>query len=161
MSRIVEARKRLLPDLVAYRNYLDSLSTELVELAKVSDPEIRSSRLQLKVETEVSQRIAKMEREMGRLGLQPVRAVLSAQSLAPPALLGALTNTVGLPPAVTMAGVAATCLVGASATALSKRAQMWQSHPTGYLLALKHELTPNEAVARTRRAFRRVAEGRR
>ena len=97
-----------------------------------------------------------MERELGRLGLKPVRAILSPQTLAPPAVLGLLTSSAGMPPIVTSAGVAAGCLAGATSTALDQRKQVLASHPAGYLLGLRQELSASDTVARIRDGIRRA-----
>jgi hypothetical protein len=156
VERIIEARKRLLPDLIAYRGFLGSLTPDFVEISQVRDPEVRAAKLGNHVESKVKQPIERMERELGRLGLQPVRAVLSLQSLAPPAAIGVLGETAGLPPLVTAAGVVAGCLVGATNSAIDQRRKTLAGHPTGYLLSLRHELAPSDGVARVRSAMRRA-----
>ncbi|MFG3339946.1 hypothetical protein [Glycomyces sp. NPDC048151] len=96
-----------------------------------------------------------------RLGLEPVRAVLTLQTLAPPAALGVLAGALHLPPAVTSAGVLAGCLVGAANSAIDRRRQALAGHPTGYLLDLRKELQPSDAVAKIRAGIRRAAPGKR
>ncbi|RKN43815.1 DUF6236 family protein [Streptomyces hoynatensis] len=160
VERIVEARRRLLPELMAYREFLDSLTPDFVEISLVPDPEVRAARLRNRVEREIARPLETMERELGRLGLQPVRAVLSLQSLAPPAALGVLAGALHLPPVVTGAGVAAGCLVGAANGALDQRRQTLAGHPAGYLLHLRHELGPSDTVARIRSAMRRATHRR-
>lgn len=161
VKRIIEARQRLLPELMRYRTFLDALAPDFVEISEVPDPEVRAAKLQNHVESQIKQPIEAMERELGRLGLQPVRAVLSLQTLAPPTALGLLTNTVHAPSLVTGAGVVAGCLVGAANSALDQRKQVLAGHPTGYLLSLRNELGPSDAVAQIRSAVRRAAPRRR
>jgi hypothetical protein len=161
VERVIEARRRLLPQLLAYREFLDSLAPDFVALSAVPDPEVRAAKLRNHVTSKIAQPIESMERTLGQLGLQPARAVLSLQTLAPPAALGVLTNAVGLPPVVTSAGVVAGCLVGAVNTALDQRRQVLAGHPAGYLLELRHELGPADAVAKIRSAIRRAVPGRR
>jgi hypothetical protein len=144
-----------------YRTFLDALAPDFVEISEVPDPEVRAAKLQNHVESQIKQPIEAMERELGRLGLQPVRAVLSLQTLAPPTALGLLANTVHAPSLVTGAGVVAGCLVGAANSALDQRKQVLAGHPTGYLLSLRNELGPSDAVAQIRSAVRRAAPRRR
>ncbi|TPQ21032.1 DUF6236 family protein [Streptomyces sporangiiformans] len=157
VERIIEARRRLLPELMRYREFLDSLTPDFVEISGVPDPGVRAARLRNHVESKIAQPIDEMERELGRLGMQPVRAVLSLQTLAPPAALGVLAGAVHLPSVVTGAGVVAGCLVGAASSALDQRRQVLAGHPAGYLLNLRHELSPSDTVAQIRSAIRRAA----
>jgi hypothetical protein len=157
IDRVIEARKRLLPQMTAYREYLNSLSDRFAEIAELPDPDVRSAKLELMVGSEIRDRLGIMEREIGRLGLQPIRAIFSIQSLTPPALIGVLGNAIDIAPVITATTVAAGCLVGASANAMSNRSKVRQSHPAGYLLSIKSELNPVGVVAHTRRAFRRAA----
>lgn len=161
VERIIEARRRLLPDLMRYRDFLDSLVPDFVEISEVLDPEVRAARLRNHVESQIAQPIETMERELGRLGLQPVRAVLSLQTLAPPTALGLLADTLHAPSLVTGAGVVAGCLVGATSSALVQRRQVLAGHPAGYLLSLRQELSPSDTVAQIRSAVRRAAPRRR
>lgn len=161
VERIIEARRRLLPALMRYREFLDSLAPDFVEISSVPDPEVRAAKLHNHVESRIAQPIETMERELGRLGLQPVRAVLSLQTLAPPTALGVLADAVHLPPAVTSAGVVAGCLVGAANSALDRRRQVLAGHPAGYLLNLRAELNPSDTVAQIRSAVRRAVSRRR
>ncbi|WP_147472699.1 DUF6236 family protein [Streptomyces triticirhizae] len=161
VERIIEARRRLLPELLEYRAFLDELAPDLVEISALPDPEVRAAKLRNRVEREITGPIERMENEIGRLGLQPARAVLTLQTLAPPAALGVLAEVAHVPSVVTGAGVAAGCLVGAANSALDQRRQALAGHPTGYLLSLRGELGPSEVVARVRSAVRRTAPGRR
>lgn len=157
VGRVIEARRRLLPELMAYREYLDSLVPDFVEISAFPDPQVRAVKLRNLVEREIAQPIGRMERELGRLGLEPVRAVLTLQTLAPPAALGVLAGALHLPPAVTSAGVIAGCLVGAANSAIDRRRQAVAGHPTGYLLDLRKELQPSDTVANIRAGIRRAA----
>jgi hypothetical protein len=156
VKRIIEARRRLLPRLTAYRAFLDSLTPDFVEISLLPDPEVRAAKLRNHVESRIEAPIREMERQLGRLGLQPVRAVLSLQALAPPAVLGALADGIHLSPDVTASGVVAGCIVGAVSNALDNRRKILAGHPTGYLLNLREELGPSDTVANIRSAFRRV-----
>ena len=157
VERIIEARRRLLPQLMRYREFLDSLTPDFVAISGLRDPNVRAAKLRNHVESKVAQPLDEMERALGRLGLLPVRAVLSLQTLAPPAALGVVANAVHLPPVVTSAGVVAGCLVGAVSSALDQRRQIIAGHPAGYLLDLRHELGPSDTVAQIRSAVRRAA----
>lgn len=161
VDRIIEARRRLLPELMRYREFLDSLTPDFVAISQARDPQVRAAKLGNHVASKIAQPIEAMEREFGRLGLQPVRAVLSLQTLAPPTALGVLANAVHLPPVVTSSGVVAGCLVGAVKSALDRRRQVVAGHPAGYLLSLRQELGPSDTVARIRSAIRRAAPQRR
>ncbi|MFD9353466.1 DUF6236 family protein [Streptomyces sp. NPDC060031] len=161
VERIIEARRRLLPELMRYREFLDSLTPDFVEISAVRDHEVRAAKLRNHVESKIGQPLETMERELGRLGLQPVRAALSLQTLAPSAALGVLAGTLHLPSSVTSAGVVAGCLVGAATSALDQRRQVLAGHPASYLLNLRHELGPSDAVAQIRSAIRRAAPQRR
>ncbi|MFG2472419.1 DUF6236 family protein [Streptomyces canus] len=161
VERIIEARRRLLPNLMDYRAFLDSLTPDFVEMSKVPDPEVRAAKLRNHVESQIAQPIETMERELGRLGLQPVRAVLSLQTLAPSAALGVLANVAHAPSLITGAGMVAGCLVGAASSALDQRRQVLAGHPTGYLLSLGRELGPSDTVAQIRSAARRAVPQRR
>jgi hypothetical protein len=156
VERIIEARRRLGPGLLRYREYLDSLAADLAEISQVPDPGVREAKFANQVESRVKAPIDTMERELGRLGLKPVRAIVSLQTLAPPAVIGLLANSAGLPPIVTSAGVAAGCLAGATSTALDQRKQVLASHPAGYLLGLRQELSTSDTVARIRAGIRRA-----
>ena len=156
VGRIIEARRRLRPELLRYREFLDSLAVDLAEISQIADPGVREARFANRVESRVKAPIDTMERELGRLGLKPVRAILSPQTLAPPAVLGLLTSSAGMPPIVTSAGVAAGCLAGATSTALDQRKQVLASHPAGYLLGLRQELSASDTVARIRDGIRRA-----
>jgi hypothetical protein len=157
VERIIEARRRLLPQLLQYREFLDSLTPDFVAISEVRDPDVRAAKLRNHVESRVAYPLEEMERTLGRLGLVPVRAVLSLQTLAPPAALGVLANAVHLPPVVTSAGVVAGCLIGAVSSTLDQRRQVVAGHPAGYLLELRHELGPSDTVAQIRSAVRRAA----
>ncbi|AVT30131.1 hypothetical protein C6361_12200 [Plantactinospora sp. BC1] len=161
VERIIEARRRLLPQLLQYREFLDSLSPDFVAISAVRDPEVRAAKLRNHVQSRIAHPLAEMERTLGRLGLAPVRAVLSLQTLAPPAALGVLANAVHLPPVVTSAGVVAGCLVGAVGSAFDQRRQVLAGHPAGYLLELRHEFGPSDTVAQIRSAIRRAVPERR
>jgi hypothetical protein len=87
VERIIEARRRLLPQLIGYREFLDSLTPDFVAISAIRDPEVRAAKLRNHVESRIGQPVETMERTLGRLGLQPVRAVLSLQTLAPPTAL--------------------------------------------------------------------------
>ncbi|MEO3927886.1 DUF6236 family protein [Micromonosporaceae bacterium B7E4] len=156
VERIIEARRRLLPQLLRYREFLDSLTPDFVAISEVRDPDVRAAKLGNHVRSRIAHPLEEMEQTLGRLGLQPVRAVLTLQTLAPPAALGVLANAAHLPKAVTGAGVVAGCLVGAVSSALDQRRQALASHPAGYLLELRQELGPSDTVARIRSALRRA-----
>ncbi|MFY1675108.1 DUF6236 family protein [Plantactinospora sp. WMMB334] len=161
VERIIEARRRLLPQLLRYREFLDSLTPDFVEISAVRDPEVRSAKLHHHVQSRIAHPLEEMERTLGRLGMQPVRAVLTLQTLAPPAALGVLANAAHLPPVVTGTGVVAGCIVGAVGSALDQRRQVLAGHPAGYLLELRQELGPSDTVARIRSAIRRATPERR
>ncbi|MFY1689766.1 DUF6236 family protein [Plantactinospora sp. WMMB782] len=161
VERIIEARRHLLPQLLRYREFLDELAPEFVAISQVRDPEVRAAKLGNHVRSRITHPLDEMERTLGRLGLQPVRAVLTLQTLAPPAALGVLGNALHLPPVVTSAGVVAGCLVGAVGGALDQRRQVLAGHPAGYLLELRQELAPSDTVARIRSALRRATPDRR
>jgi hypothetical protein len=156
VERIIEARRRLQPALLRYREFLDSLVADLAEISQVPDPGVREAKFANRVESLFKAPIETMEHELGRLGLKPARAILSLQTLAPPAVLGLLANSAGLPPIVTSAGVAAGCLVGATSAALDQRKQVLASHPAGYLLGLRQELSTSDTIARIRTSIRRA-----
>jgi hypothetical protein len=156
VERIIEARRRLQPGLIRYREFLDSLAADLAEISQVPDPGVRDAKFANRVESLIKAPVDAMERELGRLGLKPARAILSMQTLAPPAVLGLIANSAGLPPVVTSAGVAAGCLAGATGTVLDQRRQVLASHPAGYLLGLRQELSPGDTVARIRAGIRRA-----
>ncbi|GIG85619.1 DUF6236 family protein [Plantactinospora endophytica] len=161
VERIIEARRRLLPQLLSYREFLDSLTPDFVAISEVRDPDVRAAKLRNHVQSRIAHPLEEMERTLGTLGLQPVRAVLTLQTLAPPAALGVLANALHLPPVVTSTGVVAGCLVGAVSSALDQRRQVVAGHPAGYLLDLRHELAPSDAVAQIRSAIRRAVPERR
>jgi hypothetical protein len=144
------------PELMRYREFLDSLAVDFVEISAVPDPEVRAAKLRNHVESRIAVPIEGMERQLGRLGLQPVRAVLSLQSLSPPAALGVLADAVHLPSAIASAGVVAGCLVGAANSAMDRPGQILDGHPAGYLLHLRRELQPSDSVAQIRSAIRRA-----
>jgi hypothetical protein len=156
VERIIEARRRLQPALLRYREFLDSFVADLAEISQVPDPGVREAKFANRVESLFKAPIETMEHELGRLGLKPARAILSLQALAPPAVLGLLANSAGLPPIVTSAGVAAGCLVGATSAALDQRKQVLASHPAGYLLGLRQELSTGDTVASIRTSIRRA-----
>ncbi|MER7930516.1 DUF6236 family protein [Streptomyces sp. NPDC096057] len=161
VRRIIEARRRLLPELMAYRAFLDSLTPDFIEISQLPDPEVRAAKLRNHVERQIAQPIETMERELGRLGLQPVRAVLSTQTLTPPAMAGVVAEVAHVPSFFTGAGVVAGCLVTAARGALDRRRQVLAGSPTGYLLSLRRELGPSDAVAQIRSAVRRAVPQRR
>jgi len=156
VTRIIEARRRLQPALLRYREFLDSLAADLAEITAVRDPGVREAKFANQVQSRVKAPIDTMERELGRLGLKPVRAMLSLQTLAPSAVIGLLADSAGLPPIVTSAGVAAGCLAGATSRALDQRKQIVASHPAGYLLGLRQELSASDTVSRIRQGIRRA-----
>ncbi|MFI6313136.1 DUF6236 family protein [Nocardia fusca] len=156
VDRIIEARRRLLPEMIRYREFLDSLIPDLVEISAITDPVVREKKLHNRVESQIKQPIERMEREIGSLGMQPVRAVLSMNSLAPPAALAVLAETAELPPVIAGSGMVAGCLVGATYNALDQRRQVLAAEPTGYLLNLRNELKPSDTVSRIRSAVRRA-----
>ncbi|MEV0361686.1 DUF6236 family protein [Nocardia fusca] len=156
VDRVIEARRRLLPEMIRYREFLDSLIPELVEISAITDPVVREKKLHNRVESQIKQPIERMEREIGSLGMQPVRAVLSMNSLAPPAALAVLAETAELPPVIAGSGMVAGCLVGATYNALDQRRQVLAAEPTGYLLNLRNELEPSDTVSRIRSAVRRA-----
>src|SRR5882724_2926341 len=41
VDRVIEARRRLLPELMRYREFLDSLTPDFVEISALPDPEVR------------------------------------------------------------------------------------------------------------------------
>jgi hypothetical protein len=64
-----------------------------------------------------------------------------------------------LPPVVGGAGVVAGCPVGARVGALDRRGQAVAGRPAGYLLNLRQELGPADAVALIRSVIRRGFRG--
>ncbi|MFU8851154.1 DUF6236 family protein [Micromonospora sp. SL1-18] len=157
VCRIVEARRHLQPELLAYRAYLDSLAPALAELGSVPDPAVRSAHLRTMVEREIVDRIDATGRQLSKLGLEPVRALLTTQTLVPPAALAMLGGALDLPPVVTGSGAVAATVVSATAAMLGSRNQLRQAHPTGYLLGLRRELGASQAVAAVRAPYRRAA----
>ncbi|MFI2228379.1 DUF6236 family protein [Nocardia testacea] len=156
VGRVIEARRRLLPELIRYREFLDSLVPELVEISAITDSVVREKKLHNRVESQIKQPIERMEREIGSLGMQPVRAVLSMNSLAPPAALAVLAETVELPSVIAGSGMVAGCLIGATYNAMDQRRQVLAAEPTGYLLNLRSEFKPSDTVSRIRSAVRRA-----
>ncbi|MFI7279379.1 DUF6236 family protein [Micromonospora chersina] len=157
VRRIVEARRHLQPELLAYRAYLDSLAPALTDLAAVPDPAVRAAHLQVMVEREITHRLDATRRELTKLGFEPARALLTTQTLVPPAVLALLGGALELPPVVTGSGAVAAGVLGATAGMLGGRHQARRSHPTGYLLRLRRELGAGDAVAAVRAAYRRAA----
>ena len=160
VSRIIEARRRLLPELMEYRRFLDTLTPEIARICQIRDPDVRAAAFRNEVEVRVAQPIARMEAEIGRLGMKPVRALMTMQTLAPPAVLGLLADAANIPPSITGFGVAAGCLVGASVSATDQRRKVLGSHPAGYLLSIRGELKPSDTVARLRSIVRRTGSAR-
>jgi hypothetical protein len=156
VERIIEARRRLLPDMLRYREFLDSLASEFLEINQIPDAEVREATLRNKVERTIRNPLDRMDRELNKLGLQPARALLSMHTLAPPAALAGLLNWAGTPPALTATGMVAGCLVGAASNTLDHRRQTVANEPIGYLLSLRHELSPGDVVAGVRSAIRRA-----
>ncbi|MEU5721958.1 DUF6236 family protein [Micromonospora sp. NPDC047738] len=157
IRRIIKARRKLQPQLLAYRAYLDSLAPALAELSAVPDPAVRAAHLEMMVEREIGGRINATARQLSKLGLQPVRALLTTQTLVPPAALAALGSALDLPPVVTGSGAVAATVVSATATMMGGREQLREAHPTGYLLGLRRELGASHTVAAVRAAYRRAA----
>ncbi|MFJ2868219.1 hypothetical protein [Kitasatospora sp. NPDC087314] len=85
-----------------------------------------------------------------------MRAVLTLQTLAPPAALGMRRPPVvgvHLSSAATGVGVVTGCFIGATRKAVGWRKQALADHPAGYLPSLEHDFGPADAVARIRSAI--------
>ncbi|MEV0429790.1 DUF6236 family protein [Micromonospora sp. NPDC050495] len=156
VRRIVEARRHLHPELLAYRAYLDSLAPVLADLATVPDPAVRAAHLETMVEREIGDRLDATRKQLTKLGFEPARALLTTQTLVPPAALALLGGALELPPVMTGSGAVAVGVLGATAGMLGGRDQVRRNHPTGYLLGLRRELGAGDAVAAVRAAYRRA-----
>ncbi|WP_157172424.1 DUF6236 family protein [Nocardia pneumoniae] len=150
LEQILKVRERLLPRLLAYRKYLDTLADTFADLATVNEPAALQAHLGMLVRSEIEPLVAELESNLRSVGFQPMRSVLGVKALTPSALIAAAVNQVGLPPVVSAGSAVAACLVGATADARHKSRDASDGSPVAYLVSLKRDLSSKDVVSRAR-----------
>ncbi|OEV10049.1 DUF6236 family protein [Streptomyces nanshensis] len=157
LERILAARRRLGPELYAYRRHLETFAERFAEVAAVRDPAMLREHLEVTVRGEIEPRVDELSRKLRLLGLQPVRKVLGMKALAPAAVMAAVSASSGLPAVVSASGAVAACLAGAAVDARQQAREAAAASPATYLVGLRDALSPRGAVSVTRALLRRPA----
>ena len=140
LEQVIAARRALGEELVAFREFVRSLSGEISQLATVEDPRAREAHLRHVVDTQVQPRVRELEKGMRLLKLEPVRAVLSWKDVPVPAVVAGLAALGGVPAPVTVAATGAVLTIATVVNTWRRGRQMRAESPVGYLLDLKNRL---------------------
>jgi hypothetical protein len=150
VGKIIKARTTLAVEFDIFREHLNTLAEEFTELAQVENLSILQAQLQMLVDRDLRRPTATLERSLRQLGLEPAHAILGLKTLELPAIAAAATSAVGVPIAVSQAGLATARLIASSIQTHSKRRDARQSSPVGYLLGLKQQIGRRGIIERIR-----------
>jgi hypothetical protein len=143
---ILDIRRRLEPEFIAFRRFVAGLSDALAEITAIEDPAVRTARLEILYSGEIEPKIHRLERDIRSARLEPISALLSLKTLAPPAIVGAASAQLGLNPLATAAGTVAACLISSLSSMRTKVENERSDSPAAYLLGLRRRLTPHRSV---------------
>lgn len=136
VSRLVRFRQRYAPELAAFRAHVDSLATELEQVANVENVEIAQAHLQALYERTTKVQLDELRRALRAFGIESVVGTLDMKvdlGIASGTALGALAWGTGQP-TVGTAAVALT-LVRYIAGRVKTHGMLRASSPVSYLLA--------------------------
>jgi hypothetical protein len=150
-EKIVEARHDLEGELDTFRQYVESMRTELSELAAIPDERRRLESFTDHVQQTVERPLRELEKGLRLHKLEPTRSLLLTSSFAPPAVLGAALSAGGAPPAAATAAGAVAAIGGAWWQVSSIRAQAKANSPVGYVLDVRDHLTPKTLTSKARK----------
>jgi hypothetical protein len=152
VETIVRARRTLSDEFDAFRVHLEELSEEFSRLEGVEDPGILKARLESMVDRNLTRPVQELERGLRVLGLEPVRTVFGLKSLELPAVAALGAHALSLSPLAGAGGAIAIQLFASTRTARRTAAER-RTSAAGYLLGLRRELDPVNALGRARRAI--------
>jgi hypothetical protein len=154
-DKIVQCRETLVDELTTFRSYVAKQHAELADLATIPLKGRRLEAFAEHVEQTIELPLRKLENGLRLLKLQPVRSLLLAGSLAPPAALNAVLGATGsLKPAAAIVGGSMAAVGGAWWSVSKLRTDARANSPVGYLLDVRDQLTPKTLASRARKVLR-------
>jgi hypothetical protein len=156
VKQILRVRSELQQEFVGFRDFVAGLHGQFTEISSTEAPDIRARKLEIPVKGIVEPRLQALERAVRQAKLEPIPAVISMKSLAPPAMAEVVAHQVGLPPGVSAAGTVAVTLLASARNARQKAHELQTQSPVGYLLGLKRGLSPGTVVRAATAMFHRA-----
>ncbi|MBC3843124.1 hypothetical protein GXW82_31810 [Streptacidiphilus sp. 4-A2] len=154
VSKIIEIRQALEPELDAFQEHMWTINDELADLGQVEDASILDHQLKALVEKNLITPMADLESGFRKLGVKTARAMLSIRSVELPLVAGMAIHDLHLPSVVGAGGAIATQVIGAAAGAKREHSQDQRSG-AGYLLGLRNRLDPPGLLNRMQRTLGR------
>ncbi|MFF3980631.1 DUF6236 family protein [Streptomyces sp. NPDC001828] len=136
VSRLVAFRQRYAPELAAFHAHIDSLATELAQIAAVENPEMARAHLQALYERSTKPQLDALRRALRAFGVESTVGTLGLKvdlGAVSGTALGALAVSGGRP--ALGAGAVALTVVPYIAGRLKARRQQRTDSPVAYLLA--------------------------
>jgi hypothetical protein len=150
-ERIVECREDLEGELDTFRTYVDSMRSDLSQLAVIPNERRRLESFTEHVKQTIERPLRDLEKGLRLHKLEPTRSLLLASSFASPAAIGAALAAGGAPPAAATAAGAMAAIGSAWWQVGSIRTQAKASSPVGYLLDVRDHLTPKTLTSEARK----------
>jgi len=144
--KVLQLRERLAGRMYEYRRFLETQTGPFAEIASITDENVRNERLKILVESEIEPRVTDLEQSLRAAGFQPVKAILSMKTMAPPAVVAAVAPHVGIPSIVAAGATLAGCLVSAGLDTRQQANRELSESPAGYLLGLRRGLSPHRCA---------------
>lgn len=144
--QVLQLRERLAGRMYEYRRFLETQAGPFTEIAAITDENVRKERLKILVEGEITPRVTELEQSMRAAGFQPVKAILSMKTVAPPAVVAAVAPHLGIPSVVAAGATFAGCLIGAGLDTRRQANRALTESPAGYLLGLRRGLSPHRCA---------------
>ncbi|MBO0609871.1 DUF6236 family protein [Myceligenerans salitolerans] len=154
VEAILRCREELQPKLEAFRSHVDAQVDELRQIAAVPAEHRRLEEFARHVQGTIEQPLRDLERDLRLLKLETVRSLVTTSTYAPPAIIGAGLTYLA-EPAATVAGSVAAAIGKAWWDVRQGGATIRSNSPVGFLLDVRHQLTPASAGQRFERLFRR------
>lgn len=152
---ILQLRERLAGRMYEYRRFLETQTGPFTEIASITDENLRKERLKILVEGEIAPRVTELEQSLRSAGFQPVKAILSMKTMAPPAVVAAVAPHLGVPSVVAAGATFAGCLISAGLDTRQQANRALTESPAGYLLGLRQGLSPHRCAELVHSMFRR------
>lgn len=155
IAQILQARHELEPEFFTFRQYLASLGEAFAEIAIIEDPSVRAARLEILDSEEIQPKVRLLEKQIRNAKLEPLSAIFSLKTLAPPAVIAAASAQLGLGPMATASGAIATCLIASLRNVQTRVGTERSSSPVAYLLGLSKHLTTGRSIQIAQAMFKR------
>lgn len=152
-EKIIDVRNKVHAELADFRNYVAGMQQELMILSQIPSERHRLERFAAHVDTTIKGPLERLERGFNQNGIETTVALMLTSTVAPPALVEGGFQLAGESlPLVSALGIGTVALIGSAWWATrNRRYAAKRSSPVGYLVDVRKQLNPTNALGRARR----------